>query len=145
MLQQFPFTNYRFAVFFLLPEVNINAGFESVSGLGFSAEVTSKVSGGEVGSKYHLTGQGAFSSLTLKRGFTQDRGLYEWCRSTHDTMQAKPCNILISLLDKGQLPLKNWLLFHAIPKAWNTGGLTATANGYVTETIEISYQNFILL
>lgn len=145
MLEQFPYTDHRFSVVFLLPGLSINAGFESASGLGFSSAEADKISGGQVGFQQHLTGQGSFGDLILKRGFTYDKGLYAWCRTTNDTMQALPCNILISLLDRQGLPIKNWLLFDAIPKGWSTGDLTATAKGYLSETINISYQNFILL
>jgi len=145
MIQQFPYSKYRFGVFFLLPTVNINAGFETVSGLGFSAQGTDEIDGGKVGLKRHLTGQGSYNKLTLTRGFTFDRGLYEWCRETHDTMQATPCNILISLFDNLNLPVKNWLLFDAIPTGWNSDGLDAKSNAFMTETISITYKDFMMI
>ncbi|MCH2225985.1 MAG: phage tail protein, partial [Crocinitomicaceae bacterium] len=83
--------------------------------------------------------------LTLSRGFTKDRTLFDWCENTHNTLQVKPCNILISLLDKQQNPVKSWLLFHVIPTSWTGGDLGANNNTVMMESVTFTYQNFILI
>jgi len=145
MLQQFPYIGHHFGVFFLFPKFNFNGNFSAVSGLDFSSNPVSQKEGGLAGFSHSLTDIGSFSSLTLKRGFTDDDKLYEWCESTHNTMKTQPCNILISLLNKQNLPVKNWLVFNAVPKSWESGGLSADNKTVMVESVSFTYQNFILI
>lgn len=145
MPQQFPHTGYHFGVFFLFPQFNFNAAFKSVSGLGFTSGSQEEVEGGNNGFKHSLTAQGNFSKLSLERGFTNDRGLYEWCEGTHTTLKTQPCNILISLLNKHEMPVKNYLIFNAIPKGWTAGGLDVNSKTVMMEKVSFTYQNFILI
>ncbi len=145
MPQSFPYKKYNFGVYFLFPKFNFNGSFQSVSGLGFNAGTEERLEGGLAGFKHQLTDVGTYSKLTLKRGFTEKSDLYEWAESTHNTLKATPCNILVSLLNKQGFPEKNWLVFHAIPKSWSAGELEATSSDIMIETITFSYQNFILI
>lgn len=148
MPQAFPYSGYHFGVFFLFPQFNFNATFQSVSGLDFSsgsAESGMK-EGGNNGVRLPLTSSGSYSGLKLERGFTADLGLYDWCEQTHTTMKTSPCNILVSLLDKQEYPVKNWLIFNAIPTSWSTSGLSVSnSTSIMVESISLSYQNFILI
>lgn len=132
-------------MFFLLPHINVNAGFKSVSGLSFSYEPEVHAEGGVSGFSHQLTNRAKHPSLVLTRGFSADRGLYEWCKNTADTMQAQPCDILISLLDNNNMPVKNWMIFHAIPKNWSVDGFDASTSGVVVESVTLSYRNFIMI
>ncbi len=145
MLQQFPHVGFHFGVFFLFPKFNFNGNFSSVAGLDFSYSPASLNEGGISGYSHSLTSRGSFSNLTLKRGFTDDARLYEWCEETHATMNTQPCNILVSMLDKHNLPVKNWLIFNAIPTSWDGGGLDVTSKTVMMESVTFSYQNFILI
>ncbi len=145
MPQQFPYVGYHFGVFFLFPKFNFDGNFKSVSGLDFSSAPETVAEGGISGFSHSLTNRGSYSSLKLERGFTDRRELYEWCEGTHNTLQTQPCNILISLLDKNEFPVKNWLVFHAIPTAWSTGGLGVDNKTPMIESVSFSYQNFILI
>lgn len=145
MPKQFPFIGHHFGVHFLFPKFNLNAEFTEVSGLNFTSGAATQKEGGNPGFSHRLTDHGTFSDLTLKRGFTDDMGLYEWCEGTHATMKTQPCNILVSLLDKHEIPVKNWLIFHAIPKSWDGGSLSVTNSSVMMESVSFSYQNFILI
>ncbi|OFZ06807.1 MAG: hypothetical protein A3D92_13175 [Bacteroidetes bacterium RIFCSPHIGHO2_02_FULL_44_7] len=142
---QFPYTKYHFGVFFLFPQINFNASFKSVQGLSFSYDTEKHAEGGVAGFSHQLTDRGSYASLVLSRGLTADRGLYEWCKGTVDTMNAQPCNILVSLLDNNNLPVKNWLIFHAIPTNWSVDGFDASTSDVVMESMTLSYQNFIMI
>lgn len=144
-MPQFPFTGYHFGVYFLFPQFQFNAEFATVTGLGFSSGTEARNEGGIAGFTHSLTDRGSYNQLVLTRGLTTDMGLYEWCESTHNTLKTQPCNILISLLDKQSMPVKNWLLFHAIPKSWTGGGLDASSSSILMESVSFSYQNFILI
>jgi len=144
-MPQFPFTGHHFGVYFLFPQFEFKAEFASVSGLGFSSGSQTLREGGIAGFSHSLTDNGNFEQLVLTRGFTEDMGLYEWCEGTHNTLRVTPCNILICLLDKQSMPVKNWLIFHAIPKGWTGGSLSATSNTVMMESVSFTYQNFILI
>jgi phage tail-like protein len=142
----FPYTGFHFDVSFLFPQFKFNAGFESVSGLGFSnGKGPGITEGGNNGFSLPLTSPGTFTALTLSRGFTDDMGLYEWCEKTNMTMKTQPCNVLVSLLDKQSLPVKNWLIFNAFPTSWSGGDLKVSATTVMIEKVTLSYQNFILI
>ncbi|WP_062056390.1 phage tail protein [Aquimarina longa] len=145
MPQQFPYSAHRFGVYFLSPLFRFDAGFQSVNGLGFSYESETHAEGGISGYSHNLTNRGSYNNLTLSRGFTKDQGLYLWCEATHNTMQTMPANILVSLLDNQGLPIKNWLIFHAIPKSWSPGDLEASTSKIMVESVSFSYQSFILI
>lgn len=147
MLQPFPITRYHFGVFFLFPQFNFNAGFQSVSGLGMSSGDSSIREGGNNGMKLPLTGSGSYTgSLKLARGLTQDRALYEWCEGTLTTMKTQPCNVLVSALDKRSMPVKNWLIFNAFPTSWDAGSLDVSSTSEVmVENVTLAYQSFILI
>ena len=145
MPQQFPYVGYHFGVFFIFPQFNFNGNFQSVKGLDFASGVAAMKEGGNNGFSHQLTDHGTFSSLTLERGFTDNRALYEWCEQRHNTLSASPCNVLVSILDRNGFPVKNWLLFHVIPKSWSGGSLNVTNNSVMVESVSFTYQNFILI
>jgi phage tail-like protein len=148
MPQAFPYTAYHFGVFFLFPQFSFKSTFQSVSGLNFSSVGNDGGlrEGGNNGVKLPLTGTGAYAGLTLNRGFTADLGLFNWCEQTHTTMKTEPCNILVSLLDKQENPVKNWLIFNAIPTSWTAGDLSVdNGTSVMVESIKLSYQNFIFI
>jgi phage tail-like protein len=148
MDRSFPYTSYHFDVSFLFPQFKFNAGFQEVSGLSFTGsggESASETEGGNNGFSLPLTGQGSFTDLVLSRGFTADMGLYDWCEQTIMTMKTQPCNILVSLLDKESMPIKNWLIFNAFPKSWTAGGFKAGDKNIMIEKVTLNYHNFILI
>ena len=144
-MSHFPYLKYHFGVYFLFPQFNFNAEFKSVSGLDFSYSPQVQEEGGIAGFSHQLTARGSSSSLVLSRGLTADKGLYIWCEETVQTMKTQPANVLISLLDKQNYPVKNWLIFHAIPTKWGTNGLDAGSSEVLMESMTLSYQNFILI
>lgn len=145
MIRKNPYVGDRFGVFFLLPQLNFNGSFKSVSGLNFNSGTATEVEGGVAGFSHQLTDRGSYGKLTLSRGFTDNHELYNWCQFTNSTMQTISGNILISLLDRQQMPVKSWLVFHAIPKSWTAGDLDASTNSIMMESVTFTYQNFMLI
>lgn len=145
MVKSFPHIGYHFGVFFLFPNITFDASFKSVSGLDFSIGTASRTEGGINAFSHRLTDRGSYGTLQLQRGFTEDHGLYAWCEGTHVTLETQPCNILISMLDTKSMPVKNWLVFHAIPTSWSSGGLDVSNKQVMMESVSFSYQNFMLI
>jgi len=144
-MPQFPYFKYHFGVYFLFPRFSFNAEFKSVSGLDLGYQPTPQAEGGIAGFSHQLTARGSHSSLVLSRGMTADKSLYEWAEGTVATMKTQPANILVSLLDKQNYPVKNWLVFNAIPTKWSTDGFDATSANVMMESMTLTYQNFILI
>ena len=132
-------------MFFLFPKFNFNASFQTVSGLNFGYTPESKAEGGISGFSHSLTNRGSYGTLELKRGLTSDLGLYDWCEGTSNTLVTQPCNVLVSLLDEQSNPVRNWLVFHAIPIKWSADGLDVSSSDVLMENVSLSYQNFILI
>ncbi|MEL7145232.1 MAG: phage tail protein, partial [Bacteroidota bacterium] len=139
------FLKSHFSAFFMFPLANVNAAFKTIKGLSFSYTPEKLDEGGVSGYSHNMTNRGSFGTLSLERGFTNDSRLYEWCDLTNMTMRTQPCDILISLLDEQSMPVKNWLVFHAIPTKWSTEDLDSDATGFMMENISLSYRNFMLL
>lgn len=145
MTQQFPHVGYHFGVFFMFPGITFNANFKSVGGLDFTIGSASKTEGGVNAFSHRLTDRGSYGSLQLSRGFTNDLGLYAWCEGTHVTLETQPCNILISMLDKNSMPVKNWLVMHAIPSSWSAGNLDVSNSQVMMESVSFSYKSFMMI
>ncbi|MGB3465144.1 MAG: phage tail protein [Cyclobacteriaceae bacterium] len=144
-MPQFPHLKHHFGVYFLFPQFNFNANFTSVSGLNFGYNPVVMAEGGISGYSHSLTDRGSYGTLELKRGLSSDLGLYEWCEGTVNTLKTQPCNVLVSLLDEKSMPVRNWLIFHAIPVKWSADGLDVSSSEVLMEDISLSYQNFILI
>ena len=142
-MDEFPHRGYRFNVSFMFPGVNVQANFQSVSGLsgGYSPEPF--VEGGVSAFTHKLTSRSAFTPLTLKRGLTSSRLLYNWCDVTFKTMRTVPTDVLISLLDEKQQPVESWMVLQAIPTNWSASNFDATSSSVVFETLTLNFQNFI--
>lgn len=140
-----PYLKHHFGVFFLFPKFNFNASFTTVSGLNFGYTPTTRAEGGISGYSHSLTDRGSYGTLELKRGLSADLGLYEWCEGTSNTLKTQPCNILVSLLNEQSMPVRNWLIFHAIPKKWSADNLDVSSKEVLMEQVSLSYQNFILI
>ena len=126
-----------------MKEQEVEAYFQSVSGLkgGYTAEQYAE--SGVAGYQHQLTSRSSFGPLTLKRGITQDKLLYRWCEKTFLTMHTVPVNILVSLLDEQREIVDSWLILQAIPTNWDASDLSADSASVVMETIQLSYQHFI--
>ena len=61
-----------------------NAGFSEVSGLTAEMTVIDYRTGGEDTTIRKLPGLRKFTNITLKRGFTSDRSLWDWMKHTLD-------------------------------------------------------------
>lgn len=139
----FPHKAYRFRVSFFVEGEEVEAYFQSVGGLSGSYTAESYPEGGIAGYQHQLTSRASFGPLTLKRGMTRDRQLYDWCEEVFLTMHTVPRDVLVSLFDEQQEVVDSWLILHAIPTNWSASDLSADSSAIVIESMQMSYQHFI--
>ena len=143
MAGYYPPVGFYFRVEFALPECQANdARFQSVSGLQAEVSVEELVEGGENRFSHRLPGRAKYGNLVLKRGFLKDSGLVKWIRGAIESLDIKPVDVTISLLNEEKAPLASWSVVKAYPVKWSVSEFKAQENGFVTETLELAYQYF---
>lgn len=134
-----PFKNFSFLV-----EIDgvAAAAFRSVSGLAAEAEVIEyRELGGPQSIK--LPGRIRYPNVTLRRGLTTSRELWDWWQTVRDgTIQRH--TVLIALLDDSGQPVLRWTLREAWPVRWELSELDASKNEIAVETLEIAHERLEL-
>ena len=122
----------------------VSASFASVSGLAAEAEVIEYREGADkLTSSRKLPGRVRFPNVTLRRGLTTNRDLWEWWKTVRDgTLQRR--TVVITLLDDARQPVLRWRL----REAWITGieysELDASKNEIAIESVEIAHEGLEL-
>jgi phage tail-like protein len=118
------------------------AGFRSVSGLGAEAEVIEyRELGGPQSIK--LPGRIRYPNVTLRRGLTTSRDLWDWWETVRDgTLQRR--TVVIALLDDAGQPVLRWRLREAWIAGIEFSELDAAKNEIAIETIEIAHEGLEL-
>jgi phage tail-like protein len=135
-----PFKNYSFLV-----EIDLiaEAAFSEVSGLSAEAEVIEYRQGSDVTSTRKLPGRIRYGNVTLRRGLTTSRELFDWWTTVvQGTLQRR--NVAIVLLDDERRPVHRWLLHGAWPAKFEVGSLQAKGNDVLIESIELTHEGFEL-
>ena len=136
-----PFKSYSFLV-----EIDgiASAAFKSVSGLGAEAEVIEYREGSDpVSSSRKLPGRVKYPNVTLKRGITASRDLWQWWKSVADgNVQRR--NVAIVLLDDARTPVLRWLLRNSWVAKIEASELEAAKNEVAVESVELAHEGLEL-
>lgn len=136
-----PFKSYSFLV-----EIDgiASAAFKSVSGLGAEAEVIEYREGSDpVSSSRKLPGRVKYPNVTLKRGITASRDLWQWWKTVADgNVQRR--NVAIVLLDDARTPVLRWLLRNAWVAKIEASELEAAKNEVAVESVELAHEGLEL-
>ncbi|MGK7877652.1 MAG: phage tail protein [Xenococcaceae cyanobacterium] len=135
-----PYSGYNFRV-----EIDsiTRAGFKSCSGLETSTNVSTYREGTDksLGMR-KIPGMPSSSNITLTRGFTDDRELWDW--RTLVLAAADPSkyrrNMSIVLLDDAGNEKIRWNLINCWPVNWTGPTLDATVDEFAIETLEIAHE-----
>lgn len=119
------------------------ASFTDVGGLTTETEVIEYREGSESAAVRKLPGITKYSNVTLKRGLTQDRSLWEW-RATVIQGQTRRANVAIYLLDESRRPVLTWLLREAWPCKWEGPLFNAKSSEVAIETLELTHEGLTL-
>lgn len=136
-----PFPGFQFVV-----EIDgvATAAFTEVSGLEGSIDVIEYREGADISpSPRKIPGLVRYGNLTLSRGLTDSRDLYEWWNAV---VSGKPDRraAAIILLDGERNPVRRWTLSAAWPVRYALSTLDAGASAVAVETLELAHEGFQL-
>ena len=186
-----PIEKFRFRVTVIALDISVTAAVESLAGLssggtffkerlalisraGFSQVSLPKVNVGEMSYRENIdnlrsikvAGLVKYDPITLSRGVTKNRDLYDWFRLVNDELAllsvageltrdvafspAQSDNyrkdVIIEVLNRKGEPTKAWYLFNAWPTAYVPGNdLDANSEEKLVESITLTYEHFIEL
>ncbi len=143
-----PPLGYRFAVVFFVGGVvpnPIDTMFQKVSGLESTVETMTVEEGGQNLYTQHLPKKIQHNNLVLERGLVVASPLVIELNIAVTLFKFAPSNVVVSLLDGSATPIASWMFLNAYPVRWRVSDLDADQNSVVIETMELTYQNMIIL
>ncbi len=128
-----PYAQYNFLV-----EIDgvTAAGFTEVGGISMETEIIEYREGSEAARARKLPGLAKYGNITLKRGYTQNRELWEWRKTTLRGMTERKAGAII-LLDEAREPQLRWEFREGWISKYEGPALNSTANEAAIESIEI--------
>jgi len=121
----------------------VKAGFSEVSGLSTETDVLDYREGNEPATVRKLPGLTRYSNITLKRGVTKDKSLWQWRKAVIDGKVQRSSGSVI-LLDESRQPVLVWNFREGWPCKWEGPSLNAKTSDVAIETIEIAHEGLEL-
>jgi phage tail-like protein len=116
--------------------------FLECGGLVIEREVHEIHEGGVNDFVHKRPGKLKLTNITLKRGLTYDRELWDWCRrGMYDGMVTRK-NLSIIIGNAEFLKVKQWDVFGAFPVKWELVSLNAATMEIAWEQIELAHNGF---
>lgn len=136
-----PYKNFNFRV----EIAGVAAGqFAEVSGLAAEADVVEYREGADkVTSSRKLPGRVRYPNVTLRRGLTASRDLWEWWTTVRDGAVDRR-TVAITLLNDAGEPVLRWRLREAWISKIVAPDLNAEGNDVAIETIELTHEGLEL-
>lgn len=128
-----PFASFNFLV--VIDGVT-TAGFSECSGLTMETDPIEYRTGPEDITVRKLPGLKKFGNITLKRGFTKDKGLWEWRKRVLDGKTQRQSGS-ITLLNEARQPSLRWNFREGWPRKLDGPTFNAKNNEVAIETLEI--------
>jgi phage tail-like protein len=133
-----PYRGFRFRV-----QIDgiTKAGFREVSGLDAANDAVDYRDGDEPTVIRKLSGLQKFSSITCKRGVTDDKDIWKWRTMVMDgkIADARKSGQIILLDDEGK-EAAEWTFTEGWPTKWTGPSLNATSNEVAIDTLEIVHE-----
>lgn len=120
------------------------AGFVQCSGLVAETEVIDYRLGNDKAPVRKLPGVHKFSNVTLKRGITKDRQLWDWYKSVSDGAVRRR-SVAIVLMDDAGNDVVRWIVHNAWPAKYEGPTLNGCANDVAIETLELAHEGLELV
>lgn len=136
-----PYANFNFLV-----EIDgiASASFQEVSGLIIEADVIEYREGGDkTPSVRKFPGLIRYTSIVLKRGFTQDKSLWNWFKTVLDGNVQRASGSII-LLDSARNSVVRWKFREGWPSKWEGPSLNGTTSEVAIETLQIEHEGLEL-
>lgn len=118
------------------------AGFSEVTGLNSESNVIDYREGDEGITPRKLPGLNKFGNLTLKRGISVDKQLYDWRKTVVEGDMARK-NVSVVLRNEKRDEVVRWNLINAWPSKYMAPDLKANANEIAIESVEITHEGLV--
>jgi phage tail-like protein len=120
------------------------AGFTEVGGLTAESDMIEYREGTDPARMKKLPGLFKFGNISLKRGYTQNRELWDWRKTTLNGLTERKQGAII-LRDEAGEPQLRWEFFEGWISKYEGPALNATANEAAIEAIEIVIEDLQLV
>ena len=132
-----PYGNYNFVVEI---EGVTRAGFTECVGLTSDSDVIEYREGTDpTATPRKIPGLRRFGNIVLRRGLSQDRGLWEWRKKALDGQVERRSGAIV-LLDESRKPAMRWEFSEGWPARWEGPTLNARVSEIAIETLEIAHE-----
>ena len=115
------------------------AGFSEVSGLTTDTNVIEYREGDEVTTVRKLPGLMKYTNIVLKRGWTQDKSLWNWRKQVLDGTTKRTTGT-ITLLDEARQPALRWNFTAGGPVKWEGPAMNGKTSEVAIEALEIAHE-----
>ncbi len=119
------------------------AGFSECSGLTTETDVIEYRNGDEDITVRKLPGLKKFTNITLKRGFTQSKDLWEWRKTVLDGKTERKGGAIV-LLDEAREEALRWTFREGWLSKWEGPTFNAKNNEIAVESLEIAVEGLAL-
>lgn len=136
-----PFAQYNFVI--EIDDVTV-AGFTEVGGLSTETDIIEYREGTDLNRMRKLVGLSKFGNITLKKGMTTNRDLWEWRKTTLDGLTSRRQGAII-LRDESGADQLRWEFYEGWVSKYEGPAMNSTANEAAIETIEIVSEEVVLV
>jgi phage tail-like protein len=134
-----PFTSFNFVV----DIQGMRAGFSEIGGLSTETTIIEYRNGDTIPTPIKVPGQFKQNQISLKRGYTNSKELWEWRKKVIDgKTQRLPGTI--TLLDEARKPALVWKFYEGWPSKWAGPAFNAKNNEIAIEELEICIEGLEL-
>jgi phage tail-like protein len=137
-----PYGQYNFLV-----EIDgvTRAGFTECSALTTESDPMTYREGADISQNVRqLRGLNKYSNITLKRGYTQDKELWNWRKKIiNGEMDRRSLEIVLK--NEARDDVLRWRVLEAWPIKWESGPFNATTNEVALETVDLVHEGVELL
>jgi phage tail-like protein len=121
------------------------AGFTECSGLTTDTDSFDYREGADVRMNVRkLSGLRKYTNLTLKRGYTQDKTLWDWRKATINGLVERR-SVDVVLMDEARTEVLRWRVREAWISKWDSGPFNAKTNDAAMESVELMHEGLELL
>jgi phage tail-like protein len=133
--RQDPLTSFNF----IIDIQGMRAGFSEVGGLSTETDIVEYREGNEDITVRKLPGKRKYANISLKRGYSVSKDLWEWRKSVIEG-RTKRLSGTITLLDESRKPALVWRFFEAWPNKWAGPAMNAKNNDVAIEEMELAVE-----
>lgn len=119
------------------------AGFSEAAGLSTATDIIEYRNGNETNTVRKLPGLKKFTNITLKRGMTDSRELWDWRRTVEDGRTERQSGSIV-LRNEAQEEALRWNFREAWPTKLDAPSFNAKNNETALESIELAVEDLRL-